>query len=62
MKTDNHGIMPLSEMYLQKDDGSYQLNPDFDIEKEWKRLAEETGSYVDLCESANQQIQEWLQK
>ena len=52
----------ISGMYLRKDDGSYQLNPDFDIEREWKRLSEETGSYVDLCESANQQIQEWLQK
>lgn len=41
---------------------SYQLNPDFDIEKKWKRLAEETSSHVDLFGSANKQIQEWLQK
>ena len=61
-KFENLYSIIISGMYLRKDDGSYQLNPDFDIEREWKRLSEETGSFVDLCESANEQIQGWLQK
>ena len=61
-KFENHYMMIMNDMYLQRGDGSYMLNPDFDVEKEWEKLVKEAGPFNDLCESANEQIQKWLQE
>lgn len=55
-KFENLYALIMSDMYILEEDGRIMLNTEFNIEEEWKRLAEEIGSYADLCESANEQI------
>ena len=56
-------VNSLQRSKTNADDGYYyELNPTFDIDLEWKKFAESINSYTYLCDSANQQIQEWLQK
>lgn len=40
----------------------YELNPSLDVDEEWRRFKEKTGYYRNLCETVNQQLQEWTRE
>jgi hypothetical protein len=40
----------------------YEINPEYDLNEEWKKFIEETGDFSTLCESVNGQIREWPQQ
>ena len=39
----------------------YELNPDADIDAEWKKFLESTSLYSDLCETVNRQIRQRIE-
>ena len=63
----NAFLILVNNFQQRKSDGDktgnmYELNPDFDIDAEWKNFLESMGLYTNLCETANQQIREWVKE